>query len=318
MNKSIDFSIVIPVHNEEKNIYPLTQEINLVLKKNGLKTKIFFVDDGSSDRTWMNIERVHNKFFHVHGVRLRTHKGKAVALRIGFLQVKSKYVITMDGDLQDDPKEIPHFLSMLEKGNELVNGWKFHRRDPIDKTFPSKIFNKITSFLTGVKLNDINCGYKGYSSELAQSLLLHGEMHRFIPVLASAKGYSVCEIKVNHRSRKYGKSKYAWPRFFYGFFDLLTVLYLIKFQSRPLHVFGFIGMTLFGLGVAISLYLSLDKLIFLVNIGDRPLLLLGVLLIIVGLQIITFGLIGEQLTQLSERDRIYDYYRTSIKKNDSV
>lgn len=314
MTNKNTLSIVIPVHNEENNIVILFKEIIKVLRQHSIQAKILFVDDGSTDKTWGKIHTLSKKSSMIQGIKLRTRRGKAVALRIGFAHIRTTYVITMDGDLQDDPIEIPKFLKKLHAGFELVNGWKFHRKDPIDKTLPSKIFNAITSLLTGVQLHDMNCGYKGYAQELAHSLKLHGEMHRFIPVLAQAKGFSLTELKVHHRPRKYGKSKYSWSRFFYGFFDLLTVMYLIKFRTRPLHIFGFIGLTLLSFGTIISAYLSIDKLAFGVKIGDRPLLLLGVLLIIVGLQIVTFGLLGEQLTQLSDNEDYHDFIQSTTKK----
>jgi dolichol-phosphate mannosyltransferase len=229
-------------------------------------------------------------------VELRRHFGKATALQVGFQVAKGDIMITMDGDLQDDPIEIPRFLEALENGVDLVSGWKKMRQDPLTKILPSRFFNLVTSTLTGIKLRDFNCGFKAYRREVVESLDLYGELHRYIPVLAHTNGFRVGEIAVNHRPRCYGKSKYSFERFLRGAFDLLTVLFLRSFKRRPLHLFGLIGIAFGGVGFAIDLYLSVLWLTGIAYIGNRPLLILGTLLIIVGIQVLIFGLLAEMLT----------------------
>jgi glycosyltransferase involved in cell wall biosynthesis len=234
-------------------------------------------------------------------VELRRNFGKATALQAGFQVAKGAIIITMDADLQDDPVEIPRFLEALEDGVDLVSGWKQNRQDPLTKTLPSKLFNFATSLLTGIKLRDFNCGFKAYRREVVQSLDLYGELHRYIPVLAYANGFRIGESPVNHHRRSYGKSKYRFERFLRGAFDLITVLFLGTFKRRPLHLFGLIGIVLFGVGFAIDLYLSLLWLTGIAYIGNRPLLILGTLLIIVGVQVLIFGLLAEMVTAATYR-----------------
>jgi glycosyltransferase involved in cell wall biosynthesis len=234
-------------------------------------------------------------------VELRRNFGKATALQAGFQIARGSVIITMDADLQDDPAEIPRFLAALEQGADLVSGWKRNRQDPITKTLPSKLFNFMTSFLTGIKLRDFNCGFKAYRREVVQSLDLYGELHRYIPVLAYANGFRIGEIAVTHHPRRFGKSKYSFERFLRGAFDLLTVLFLGNFKRRPLHLFGFIGISLFGLGFTIDAYLSLLWLTGTSWIGNRPLLIFGTLLIIVGVQVLIFGLLAEMVTAATYR-----------------
>jgi glycosyltransferase involved in cell wall biosynthesis len=238
---------------------------------------------------------------HVTFVELRRHFGKATALQAGFQVAGGAIIITMDGDLQDDPVEIPRFLEALDDGVDLVSGWKKNRQDPLTKTLPSKFFNWVTSLLTGLKLKDFNCGFKAYRREVIQSLDLYGELHRYIPVLAHAHGFRTVEIPVNHHRRSHGKSKYSFERFIRGAFDLMTVLFLGTFKRRPLHLFGLIGMALFSVGFMIDLYLSLLWLTGVAWIGNRPLLIFGTLLIIVGVQVMIFGLLAEMVTAATYR-----------------
>ncbi len=297
-DRNPDISIVIPAFNEEESISELVQEIKECMK--GMQYEIIVIDDGSTDGTWERITELSSRF-PLKGLKLSSNQGKAAALAAGFVESSGTYVVTMDADLQDDPSEIPEMIKLMEEKNyDLVSGWKKSRKDPVGKTLPSKLFNLTVKLTTGVKLHDFNCGLKVYRSSVAKNLELYGEMHRYTPVLAAQQGFSVGEKVVHHRSRKYGKTKYGMARFFRGFSDLLTVLFLHRYSYRPLHFFGAIGTILTLTGFGISAYMTV--LWFGGEpIGRRPLLLLGVLLLVVGFQFISLGLLGEMLLKLSSR-----------------
>jgi glycosyltransferase involved in cell wall biosynthesis len=297
----IDISVIIPVLNERENLQELYDRLTETLSALNRAYEIVFVDDGSFDGTAELCRSLVQSDECVVLLELRRHFGKATALQVGFQLAKGDIIITMDGDLQDDPVEIPRFLEALESGVDLVSGWKKVRQDPLAKTLPSKLFNLVTSKLTGIKLRDFNCGFKAYRREVVESLDLYGELHRYIPVLAHANGFRIGEIAVNHRPRCYGKSKYSFERFLRGAFDLLTVLFLGSFKRRPLHLFGLIGMAFAGVGFIIDSYLSLLWLTGIAYIGNRPLLILGTLLIIVGVQVLIFGLLAEMITAVTYR-----------------
>ena len=296
-----DLSVIIPLVNERGSLPELYQRLTDVLKENNREYEIIFVDDGSSDGSVELCRSLVESDARVTLVELRRNFGKATALQAGFQVAKGAIIITMDADLQDDPVEIPRFLEALEEDVDLVSGWKQNRQDPLTKTLPSRLFNFATSLLTGIKLRDFNCGFKAYRREVVQSLDLYGELHRYIPVLAYANGFRIGEIPVNHHRRSHGKSKYSFERFLRGAFDLITVLFLGSFKRRPLHLFGLIGIALFGVGFAIDLYLSLLWLTGIAYIGNRPLLILGTLLIIVGVQVLIFGLLAEMVTAATYR-----------------
>jgi glycosyltransferase involved in cell wall biosynthesis len=296
-----DLSVIIPVLNERGSLPELYQRLTEILRQINREYEIIFVDDGSSDGSVALCRSLVDSDPRVTLVELRRHFGKATALQGGFQVAKGAIIITMDGDLQDDPVEIPRFLEALEEGVDLVSGWKKNRQDPLTKTLPSKFFNFATSFLTGIKLRDFNCGFKAYRREVVQGLDLYGELHRYIPVLAYASGFRTVEIPVNHHRRSYGKSKYSFERFIRGAFDLMTVLFLGSFKRRPLHLFGLIGIALFGIGFSIDAYLSILWLTGTAWIGNRPLLIFGTLLIIVGIQVLIFGLLAEMVTAATYR-----------------
>jgi glycosyltransferase involved in cell wall biosynthesis len=291
-------SVVVPAFNEEESIAELVREIESSLA--GTPYEIIVIDDGSTDETWNRISELSEEF-PLRGIRLSSNQGKASALAAGFADSAGRYVVTMDADLQDDPSEIPAMIELMDKeGFDLLSGWKKDRKDPAGKTLPSKLFNLTVKLTTGVKLHDFNCGLKVYRGSVARNLELYGEMHRYTPVLAAQQGFSVGEKVVNHRPRKYGKTKYGIARFFRGFSDLLTVLFLHRYSYRPLHFFGGIGTILSMIGFGISVYMTI--LWFGgESIGRRPLLLLGVLLLVVGFQFISLGLLGEMLLKLSSR-----------------
>ena len=291
-------SVVIPVKNEQDSVLPLIASLQTVLRN--YSYEIIFVDDGSTDNTLNAI--LSQKQPSIKVVQLRRNFGKAVALQAGFSRVAGKYVITMDGDLQDDPLEIPRFVAKLDEGYDLVSGWKIRRKDPLSKTVPSRIFNILTSMATGVKLHDFNCGFKAYRQEVVKSLNLYGELHRYIPALAYWQGFKVVEIPVRHHPRKHGKSKYGFSRLFKGFFDLITVRYLTHYSDRPLHFFGAVGMVLYAAGFVAGLYLPYLWYLDIV-IWNRPLLILSVLLMILGVQFFFFGLLAEMI---ATKNRLVD------------
>lgn len=294
-------SVVVPAYNEEESLQPLYEELSEALGKLGLQYEIIFVNDGSTDGTHPAALRICNADSHVKCIRLRRNFGKAEALDAGFKEAKGTIIFTMDADLQDDPAEIPNFLAKLEEGYDLVSGWKFHRLDPIGKTLPSKLFNMVASATTGVKLHDFNCGFKAYRREVLEHLNVYGELHRYIPALANGNGFAVGEIKVHHRQRKFGKTKYGMARFTRGLLDLLTVLFITRYTKKPLHLFGSLGLALLGMGVVINGYLAV--LWFMgYAIGHRPLLTLGVLLMILGIQSISTGLLGEMIVHVQHKD----------------
>lgn len=297
-------SVVVPVMDERDTIFELVQRIEaaFVPTEAASLTEIIFVDDGSRDDTWMRITEVSQLHPVVSGVKLRANFGKAAALEEGIKRASGAVIITMDGDLQDDPKEIPRFLEALDSGFDVVSGWKKIRHDPMGKTLPSKLFNAVTARVSGVRIHDFNCGFKAYRREIFDSVTLYGELHRFIPALAHSVGYKVGEIEVEHHPRKFGKSKYGVGRLFKGFLDLLTVVTITQFNLRPGHLFGGFGIAVSTIGLLINLYLLAEWLGGLA-IGHRPLLTLGVLLVIVGIQFMLFGMMAELIVSQRAREQ---------------
>jgi glycosyltransferase involved in cell wall biosynthesis len=292
-------SVVVPVHNEERSIGLLHEELQAALDPLGEEWEAVYVDDGSTDESFSALTRLHSREDNVRVVRLRRNFGKAAALAAGFAQAGGERVVTIDGDLQDDPSEIPQLLAKLEEGFDVVSGWKTRRRDPLSRRLPSKLFNWVTGWMSGLRLHDMNCGLKAYRAEVVHNLVLYGELHRFIPVLAHEQGYRVAELPVNHRPREHGRSRYGLERYLRGFLDLLTVSFMGRYRHRPLHLFGGLGLLLGGSGVVLLVYLTIVKLMGHA-IGQRPLLTLGVLLVVVGMQFFTLGLISEMITSHHE------------------
>lgn len=288
-------SVVVPVMNEEGNLPELHRRLTAALAGTGLPYEILFVDDGSTDGTWRVIAGLAEADGRVAGLRHRRNFGKARALASGFALARGAAVVTMDGDLQDDPEELPRFLAKLDAGDDLVSGWKQRRQDPLGKTFPSRIFNFAVRRVSGVPLHDFNCGYKAYRLDVVRQIRIYGELHRFTPVLAHAEGFRIGELPVKHHPRRWGSSKYGWSRLVKGFLDLLTVKFLTEYRQRPMHVLGFPGLLALGLGVLIGLSLTFERLVLGSTIGDRPLLLLAVLLVMIGVQFFGLGLLGELL-----------------------
>jgi dolichol-phosphate mannosyltransferase len=296
-------SIVIPLHNEERSVALLYDELRSALEPLGQEWEAVFVDDGSVDGSFAALTRLHNDNDNVRVVRLRRNFGKAAALAAGFGQARGETVVTIDADLQDDPAEIPRLLVKLDEGFDLVSGWKTRRRDPLRRRALSRIFNWVTGRVSGLRLHDMNCGLKAYRAEVVRGMPLYGELHRFIPVLAQYRGFRVAELPVNHRPREHGRSRYGVERYVRGFLDLLTVSFIGRYRHRPLHLFGGLGLILGLLGVAILVYLTVVKALGHA-IGERPLLTLGVLLVVVGLQFFSLGLISEMLTSQHEETAV--------------
>ncbi len=297
----LDVSIIIPVFNEEDNIHPLVNEITTTMEERSFE--ILFVDDGSTDTTVEKILELKSSDNRIRILKLKRNFGKATAMAAGFDVARGTTSITMDGDLQDDPAEIPRFLASRAEGNDIVCGWRAKRNDNIFKRWPSKIYNKMSRRIAGVKIHDMNCGFKAYDTELARSLNLYGDMHRYTPVLGKMNGAKVNEIAINHRKRIHGRSKYGGRRIARGLLDLMTVGFLFSFLERPLHLFGRIGTLISLVGFGICSYLLTLKYAYGEGIGERPLLMLGVLLITLGVQLFMIGLLGETIVYRSSERR---------------
>src|SRR6185295_9344899 len=298
---AIEISVVVPVLDEAESVGELAARVAAVLDGLARSFEIVFVDDGSRDGTPDRVRSARERDPRVKLVLLRRNFGKAAALTAGFEHSRGGIVITMDGDLQDSPEEIPRLLAALEEKNlDLVSGWKKNRRDPASKRLPSKLYNWATRKLAQVELHDFNSGFKAYRREVLREISVYGELHRYIPVLASRRGFTVGEIEVDHQPRRHGVSKYGWDRFYKGLLDLLTVLFITKYTRRPLHLFGAVGLVFLALGFGINCYLAI--LWFLgQTLSNRPLLLLGMLLMLMGIQVLTTWLLGEMLTFKSFR-----------------
>lgn len=290
---------VVPVYNEEATLEELRDRITSVLMREGYADyTIYFIDDGSRDGSWQVVRALcESDPEHVAGLRFRRNFGKAEALQAGFEHAKEMIIFTLDADLQDDPEEIPAFLKKLGEGYDLVSGWKKKRHDPLSKTVPSRVFNALARALSGVQLHDFNCGFKAYRAEVTRNIELFGELHRFVPILAHAEGFIVGEIPVRHHPRRYGVSKYGAKRFIKGLIDLITVTVTSRYLRRPAHIFGGSGFLFGGVGFFILAWLSFDKLVLGSIIGNRPLFFLGILLMLLGAQLISLGLIAEMITR---------------------
>ena len=292
----LDISVLVPVLDEAETVEELGARVAAVLDGLGSRFEVVFVDDGSRDGTAERVRAAHGRDPRIKLLRLRRNFGKAAALSAGVEHARGRIVITMDGDLQDDPEEIPRLLEMLETGGfDLVSGWKRERRDPAAKRIPSRLFNWVTRRLAGVDLHDFNSGFKVYRREVLDQIAVYGELHRYIPVLASRRGFAVGEAPVTHHARRHGVSKYGWDRFYKGLLDLITVLFITRYTRRPLHLFGAVGLVFLAAGFGIDLYLAILWMGG-ATLSNRPLLLLGVLLMLLGIQVLTTGLLGEMIT----------------------
>ena len=298
-------SVVVPLLNEEESLKPLYNEIKKSLKTISSDYEIIFVDDGSTDRSLQVIKELVRFDNKIRYFSFRANYGKSAALQTAFRNVTGDAIITMDADLQDDPAEIPNLLEKLEEGYDLVSGWKKKRYDPFIKKYSSRFFNYVTRLFSKVKIHDFNCGLKSYRRAVVQNINVHGELHRYIPVLAGWKGFAISEIVVKHHPRRYGKTKFGISRFFKGFIDLITVIFTVRYSKRPMHLFGFVGVLAALAGVFISLWLTYEKLFLDRGINNRPIFFLGILLIIVGIQFFAIGLIGELIVHNNQDDKEY-------------
>jgi glycosyltransferase involved in cell wall biosynthesis len=307
-------SVVVPLLNEEQSLEALYREVSAALEPRGEPFEVVFVDDGSTDGSLGVLQRLHDEVSNVVVVHLRRNFGKAAALQAGFLEAQGDVIVTIDADLQDDPAEIPQLLARLDEGFDLVSGWKTRRNDPMTRRLLSRVFNWATAVVSGMKLHDVNCGLKAYRAEVVDGMRIYGELHRFIPVLASYRGFRVAEISVNHRARAHGRSRYGLARYFRGFFDLLSVTFMGRYRHRPLHLFGGLGLLMGALGFVVLLYLTVVWFMGQA-IGHRPLLTLGVLLMVVGIQLVSLGLLSELVTSQHE-ERMSIRERTDLVVDD--
>lgn len=309
MTNEIDITVVVPLFNEEESLPELYEQLAAVTSMLPWPFEFLFIDDGSTDRSGEIITALHEKDKRVRLIQFRKNYGKSAAFAMGFREARGQIIITIDADLQDDPGEIPNLLAKMDEGYDLVSGWKKERFDPFIKRNTSLLFNWATRSLTGLDIHDINCGLKAYRVEAARGIKIYGQLHRFVPVLVKWQGFRVGEIPVKHHERKYGKTKFGSSRFIVGFLDLITVLFITRYTKRPLHLFGTLGLLSFSLGCVLNVYLAYERLFLQKYLTNRPLLFLGILLIIVGVQFISMGLLGEMIAQHGKRDGDY-----SIKK----
>ncbi|MFT6846040.1 MAG: glycosyltransferase involved in cell wall biosynthesis [Flavobacteriales bacterium] len=309
----MDISVVVPLLNEAESLPELTSWITRVMKKREFSHEIILVDDGSKDDSWAVLQELAKENKHIVGIKFRRNYGKSAALNTGFKKAKGNVVITMDADLQDSPEEIPELYDMIYKqGFDLISGWKKKRFDPITKTIPTKLFNWATRKMSGIYLHDFNCGLKAYKNEVVKEVEVHGEMHRYIPVLAKWAGFTnIGEKVVAHQSRKYGVTKFGLERFVNGFLDLVTITFVTRFGKKPMHLFGFLGSLMFFIGFVIALFLGGDKL-YCLSIGvearliaDKPMFYIALTSMVIGTQLFLAGFIGEQLARFNVDKNVY-------------
>jgi glycosyltransferase involved in cell wall biosynthesis len=311
MKKGTDLSFIIPIKNEKESLLQLISEIKKEVGKIKKTYEVIFIDDGSTDDSFKIIKSLSKKDHKIKAFKLRGNWGKSVGLSIGFQNATGNIIFTMDGDLQDNPKEINNFLKKIDEGYDLVSGWKKKRNDPIGKRLPSKVMNTAVRILTGVKVHDMNCGFKAYKKDAVKSLNLHGDLYRFIPIIAQKQNFKVGELIVSHRARKFGKSKYGLSRLLSGWLDLLTVFFLVRYLRRPGHFFGFIGLILFAIGTIIGVYISYLEITTGSIQFHYPLLFFAVMLIILGVNLIMTGLLAEMMIYFEART---DYSNIIIDK----
>lgn len=311
----MDVSIVVPLFNEEESLPELCDWINRVLSSGNLTYELILVDDGSNDGSWQQIESLKNRFPQIRGVKFRRNYGKSAALHTGFGMAEGEVVFTMDADLQDSPEEIPAMRRMIvEEGYDVVSGWKKKRYDPFfSKRVPTRIFNWAARKVSGIRLHDFNCGLKAYRLNVAKSVEIYGDMHRYIPVLAKGNGFtSIGEKVVQHQERKYGVTKFGMDRFMKGFLDLLTVSFLTRFAKKPMHLFGFLGSFMFLVGLGMAVYLGIDKMIALIKhvpqrlIADSAFFYIGLASMIMGTLLFIGGFLGELISRSAVERNHYE------------
>lgn len=313
-NPRIDISVVVPLFNEEESLVELAEWIARVMNAHSFNYEIIFVDDGSKDGSWGVITHLAKGNSCIRGIRFRRNSGKSAALHVGFQQAQGRVVITMDADLQDSPDEIPGLYQMIVKEEyDLVSGWKKNRKDPLSKTIPTKLFNGATRAISGIKLHDFNCGLKAYRRDVVKSIEVYGEMHRYIPVIAKRHGYTVIgEKKVVHYPRKYGYTKFGLERFINGFLDLMSIVFVTRYEKKPMHFFGLFGTIMFAIGFLMAAYLGVEKYYYLqvgekkALITDNPLFYIALAVMIIGTQMFLAGFLGELISRKSSDRNTYD------------
>jgi glycosyltransferase involved in cell wall biosynthesis len=297
-----EISIVLPTYNEEESVKPLYDKLNSTLKKLNKKYEIIFIDDGSSDNTYQNLLKLKKSDKNIKIIKFRSNFGQTAAMDAGFKAAKGKIIIAMDADLQNDPTDIPKLLNKIDQGFDVVSGWRYKRQDSFSKKIFSKLAHELRRIFTGEKIHDSGCSLKAYRKECFDNLDLYGEMHRYIPAILKWRGFKITEVKVNHKRRQYGKTKYNLSRVYHGFLDLILVVFWQKFSARPIHLFGGIGLLLNFFGILIGIYLSYLKIFFNESIANRPLLLLSIMSIIIGIQFIIFGILADMILKLYYKD----------------
>jgi glycosyltransferase involved in cell wall biosynthesis len=297
-------SVIIPVHDEVDSLVELHHRLTATLSARNASYELIFVDDGSRDGSYERLVDLSALDPCLRVVRLRRRFGKARALAVGIGEARGELIVTIDGDLQDQPEEIPKLIARLEEGYDLVCGWRRERVDPRTKLLASRLFNAVTAWIGGVRLHDINCGLKVMQRRVAEEIEMRGELHRYLPVIAQWEGFAVAEVAVSHAGRRHGRSKYGRERFLRGFLDLMTAMVLTRYLTRPAHLFGGLGLGLVVAGGGITLYLVVGRLLHMWWLTDRPLLLFGILLIIVGVQLLFFGLLAEMIAHTQEADTV--------------
>ncbi len=298
-------SVIIPLLNEEESLRELHEQLKNALVRVSGNYELIFVDDGSTDNSYRVLKELRQRNNRVKAIRFRRNFGKSAALAVGFQKAQGEFVVTMDADLQDDPTEIQNLIRELKGGLDVVSGWKKKRRDPFTKTLPSKFFNFVTAKVTGIKIHDFNCGLKGYRRDVVKSVNVYGELHRYITALAHWQGFKVGETVVNHRPRRFGKTKFGMTRFTRGFLDLLTVIFTTRYVTRPLHLFGGWGIVSTLIGTAIALWLTYEKYFNGQPLSNRPLFIVALIMVIVGVQFVSMGLLGELITRNQHMEREY-------------
>jgi len=304
-------SVVVSLYNERPALDELCRRLIAVLSALAQPFEIIFVDDGSTDGSIEKLREFRSVYPSVRYLRFRRNFGKSAALAAGFRAARYDIVATLDGDLQDIPEELPLLLNQLAEGYDLVSGWRYHRHDKLSRRIGSKFYNWITSLLTGVRLHDINCGFKCYRREVLDEVMVYGERHRYIPVLASYRGFRLGEVKIEHAPRQHGNSRYGMERVLGGFFSLLTVILMTRYTNKPLHFFGLMGLLLVGIGSAIDLYLITLRVLYNQWLSNRPLLIIGTFLAIVGVQLVLFGLLAEMIAFSYRRESDYSVVESS-------
>lgn len=304
----MNISLIIPLYNEEESLGELVEWIEKVMNEYNFSHEIILIDDGSKDLSWQKITELSKNYPQVKGIKFRRNYGKSAGLNVGFDHAQGDVIITMDADLQDSPEEIPGLYNMIiGEGFDLVSGWKRKRYDPITKTIPTKLFNWATRKMSGINLNDFNCGLKAYKNEVIKNIEVYGEMHRYIPVIAKNAGFNkIGEKVVQHQSRKYGKTKFGWERFINGMLDLISIYFVGKFGKRPMHFFGLIGTLSFLMGFIIALYLAVAKYAFQeYKMTERPIFYFGMLAMVIGVQLFLAGFLGELISRNSTERNNY-------------